>query len=113
MKGISINGQKLHELEMLLELYSKGTVCHLRYPKSRIHHEFDTEELNLRLPHFLVLEMYRVGILPQDEEQSVRVEVSGKHIGEYKVIDFKYPSDMPYASEAIRMKFLRVRPRNA
>ncbi len=39
MKGISINGYYLHEVEMLMVPYSEGTVSYLRYPKHKIQFE--------------------------------------------------------------------------
>ncbi len=112
MKGISINEHKLHEVEMPLEPYKKGVVSHLRYPKHRIHHELVGEKLHLNLPCFLALEMYRTGILPQNNERFVTVRISGKHVGKYRVIDVRYPNSMSYNSETIQIEFLRVRERN-
>ena len=112
MKGISINEHKLHEVAMPLEPYQRGVVSHLKYPKHRIHHELVGDKLRLSLPCFLALEMYRTGILPQDKERSVVIKISGRHVGEYKAIDVRYPNDMSYDSETIRIEFLRVRERN-
>jgi hypothetical protein len=39
MKSLSINGQKLHEVLMLLVPYSSGTVAYLQYPKHRINYQ--------------------------------------------------------------------------
>ena len=112
MKGISINEHKLHKEAMPLEPYKKGVVSHLKYPKHRIHHELAGEKLHLGLPCFLALEMYRTGILPQDKERSVAIKISGRHVGEYKVIDVRYPNDMSYICATIRIEFLRVREQN-
>jgi len=38
------------------------------------------------------VEMYRVGILPQDESLAFPVSVSGKSIGNYKVVKLLYPN---------------------
>ena len=93
MKGISINGKKLHELGMpLVQHPNSHCVITMQYPKNRIHFEMPEKDiLKLTIPSKLALEMYRVGILPQDKNQYVPVRVSGKSIGKYKVIDFLYP----------------------
>lgn len=108
MKGISIDEHKLHEVKMLIEPYTRSTVSYLRYPKHRIHHELTDEQLHLRVPCFLALEMYRIGILPQDKEQSVTIKISGKRTGEYKVADFRYPNSPSYDSEIIHITFHRI-----
>ena len=94
MKGISINGKKLHELMMPLVPYKNcNSVASLRYPKSRI--SFDQSEggeLKLTIPSNLALEMYRIGILPQDNSHIFPVSISGKSIGNYKVANFLYPN---------------------
>jgi len=62
MKGISINGKKLHELMMPLVPYkNSNSVASLRYPKNRI--SFEQSEwgvLRLIIPSNLALEMYGV-----------------------------------------------------
>jgi hypothetical protein len=94
MKGISINGKKLHEIMMPLVQYEKcSSLVSMRYPKSCIFFEQKAEgELKLKIPSNLALEMYRVGILPQDKNHYFPVSISGKSVGNYKVIDFLYPN---------------------
>jgi len=94
MKAISINGKKLHELMMPLVPYENcNSVISMRYPKSRIFFEQSEEGiLRLTIPSNLALEMYRISILPQDKNQDFPVSVSGKSIGNYRVIDFLYPN---------------------
>ncbi len=94
MKGISINGKKLHELTMPLVPYENcNSVVLLRYPKNRI--SFEQSEggvLRLTIPSNLALEMYRIGILPQDTSRIFPVSISGKSVGNYKIADFLYPN---------------------
>jgi len=93
MKGISINGKKLHEIMMPLVPYENcNSVVSSRYPKNRIEYTLSEDLLELVVPSKLALEMYRNGILPQDESQVFPVRVSGKLIGDYKVIGFLYPN---------------------
>ena len=95
MKGISINGKKLHEIMLPLQPYDNcSSVISLCYPKSRI--IFNQQEgglLNLIIPSKLALEMYRIGVLPQDADESFPVSISGKSVGNYSVGTFVYPNN--------------------
>jgi len=93
MKGISINGSKLHDINMPLVPYSCGVVASLCYPKERIYFEDSKGEAKLTVPTRLAVEMYRIGILPQDENQAFPICISGKSIGSYRVVNFLYPND--------------------
>jgi len=93
MEGISINGKKLHEIMMPLVPYKNcNSVVSQCYPKQRIELKLYDELLKLTVPSKLALEMYRVGILPQDESLDFPVSVGGKSIGNYKVVKFLYPN---------------------
>jgi hypothetical protein len=93
MKGISINGKKLHEIKMPVVPYENcNSIVSQSYPKQGIKFEFHDELLKLTVPSLLALEMYRVGVLPQDESLDYPVHVNGKSIGNYKVVKFLYPN---------------------
>ena len=93
MKGISINGKKLHEIRMPVVPYENcSSVVSQSYPKQRIKYEVFDDQLKLTVPSLLALEMYRIGILPQDESLDFPVSVSGKSIGNFKVVKFLYPN---------------------
>ena len=94
MKGISVNGTKLHEVRMPLVPYNCGAITSLLFPKHRIIFEQNDKLIKLIVPTQLGLEMYRIGILPQDQNQSFPVCVSGKLIGSYKVVNFLYPNNL-------------------
>ena len=97
MKGISINGKKLHEIMMPVVPYENcNSIVSQGYPKQRIKFELYDEVLNLTVPSTLALEMYRVGVLPQDESLAFPVSVSGKSIGNYKVVKFMYPNSIAH-----------------
>ena len=49
--------------------------------------------VKLTVPTRLVLEMYRTGVLPQDENQIFPICISGKSIGAYRVVKFLYSND--------------------
>jgi hypothetical protein len=94
MKGISINGKKLHKVMMPLVPYSNSnSVVSLCYPKHRIEFEQQQDLATLIVPTKLAVEIYRVGILPQDESQEFSISISGKTIGCFKVIKFLYPNN--------------------
>jgi hypothetical protein len=93
MKGISINGKKLHEIRMPVVPYENcNSIVSQSYPKQRIKFELYDDQLKLIVPSKLALEMYRVGVLPQDESLGFPVSVSGKSVGNYKVVKFLYPN---------------------
>lgn len=95
MKSLSINGCKLYEVEMLLVPYNKKSVCHLQYPKERIKYERinNNNELTLKIPSMLALELYRKEIIPQDQNTEIALSISGKKIGNYSIADFRYPNN--------------------
>jgi len=103
MKGISINGHYLHKVEMLMVPYSEGAVSYLRYPKQRIQFKIEGDKLFLKIPAFLSLELYRRWILPQDSSKSISVKISGKNVGKFLVVDFRYP-DSDYKTINIVLK---------
>ena len=105
MKGISINKHKLHEVRMLLEPYSRGAIASLLYPKHRITFERKNDKAVPRIPSFLATELYRRAILPQNVNESVSIEVSGKRIGRFCVVDFRYPNDH---SEMVKITLKKV-----
>jgi len=109
MKGISINGSKLHEINMPLVPYNCGTLAYLRYPKNRINFQYSKDEAKLTVPTCLALEMYRVGVLPQDEKETFPICVSGKSIGLYRVVKFLYPNDH---SDVVIITLLKVKSAN-
>jgi hypothetical protein len=56
MKGISINGKKLHEIMMPLVPYENcNSIASLRYPKQRIEFELYDDLLKLTVPSKLAL----------------------------------------------------------
>jgi hypothetical protein len=106
MKTIVINDHKLHEIEMLLEPYSDGTISYLRYPKHRIQFSVEGNNLVLKIPALLAVELYRRAILPQEQTQPVFVKISGKEFGQVQVIDFRYGHS--YDRELVSITFQKV-----
>jgi hypothetical protein len=109
MRGVSINDHKLHDVQMSLFPYNKGIASYLKYPKHRIKFEFKVDNLHLAIPAFLALELYRTGILPQNAAESVTVKVSGKKVGQFKVVDFRYPNSRSRDRELVTIMFQRIR----
>jgi hypothetical protein len=91
MQQIAINGTMLHEIRMLMAPYQKGCVSSLVYPKTRIRCTNEGQEIRLWFPAMLALELYRSGTLPQDPKEEFSVSISAKKVGNYRVIDFRYP----------------------
>lgn len=108
MQGIAINGMMLHEVRMLMEPYQKGSVSSLMYPKTRIRFTAEGQEIRLWFPAMLALELYRSGTLPQDVNEEFSVSISGKKVGNYRVIDFRYPGANGSHSENILMVLAKV-----
>ena len=105
MKSISINGQKLHEVQMLLQPYGNNTISYLRYPKHRISYDVDGNTVVIKLPSMLSLELFRTGVLTPDRNDQIKISISGKSIGKYVIDDFRYPKDY---SDIITIKFKRI-----
>ena len=91
MQGIAISGKMLHEVRMLMAPYQQGTISYLSYPKSRINFKVDGPKIQLSFPAMLAIELYRTGILPQNANDIFSVSISGKKLGNYRVLDFRYP----------------------
>lgn len=92
MKGIEINGQKLHKVRMLQKSHHHSVVTMLSYPKSMIKYNFENENLNIKIPPNLVIELYKSGTLPLDPKVSVEIKESGKRKGEYLLESLIYPN---------------------
>jgi len=106
MKSISINGQKLHEVRMLLQPYDNNTISYFQYPKHRISYDVDENTVVVKLPSMLSLELFRKGILTSDKNDQIKLSISGKSIGKYVIDDFRYPKDY---SDIITIKFSRIK----
>jgi len=49
--------------------------------------------VTLKIPPMLALELFRQGVLPQDQGAEIILSVSGKKIGTYFMSDFRYPNN--------------------
>ena len=104
MKEISINGYKLHQVQMLMTPYYDGCVSYLSYPKNRINFEESERGIALRIPPFLAIELFRQGIFPQDAKECFPVKISGKLKGSFRISDFRYPSSIEETSVIITLE---------
>ena len=97
-KTIAINGIQLDEVRMPLAPYSKNVVSSLCYPMSQIGFSLDDDSICLVLPAYLSVELYRIGILPQDVSTPAEISISGRSAGQYVVSDVRYPmsNDGPF-----------------
>ncbi|KXA96309.1 hypothetical protein AKJ38_03525 [candidate division MSBL1 archaeon SCGC-AAA259I14] len=71
--------------------YSESTISYLKYPEHRITAEIREGVLNVKLPVMLALELYRSGVLPQDEEERFSVDLDGEREGFFQVSALRYP----------------------
>jgi hypothetical protein len=90
-RSITINGTRLDEVRMPMPPLSNGTLSSLSYPLSEIRLSRQDRGLCLIIPAYLAVELYRIGILPQDANLPLEVAISGRSAGWYKVSDVRYP----------------------
>lgn len=112
MASASINGHKLHEVEMLLTPYSANTVSYLKYPEHRIECKIEGDELLLRTPAFLAIELYRRAILPQNPAEGVSISINGRDVGQFVVIDFRYPHSLAQDRDIVGITLQQVGQKN-
>ena len=112
MTNVAINGYKLHEVKMLLVPHDANTVSNLRYPEHKIKSRIEGDKLFLRIPALLAVELYRRAILPQNPAQDVSIHVNEKNIGQFVVIDFRYPDSLDYDRDAVSITLQRVEKEN-
>ena len=85
--------------------WNQNTAAYLSYPKHHIDFVLINNLLELTAPAFLVLEMYRLAILPQDPSVPVSIEIDGIDQGQYIVKDFRYPNS---GDEVIHIAFQNI-----
>jgi hypothetical protein len=115
-KTIAINGTRLDEVRMPLEPCGNGAVSYLSYPMSGIRFSRDDGKICLVLPAYLSVELYRLGILPQDVNTPVEISISGRSAGRYVVSDVRYSSriDSPFGRVTFTLTcVLQGKARNA
>ena len=105
---VTLNGCRLDQVRLPLEPYDSRTVSFLSYPANQIHASQNGRTLRLVIPVYLALELYRTGLLPQDADTPVTVQVDGKREKEFLVTDVRYPHshDGPFGS--VRFTLTRV-----
>ena len=108
MARVSINGYRLHEIEMLMTPYSANTVSYLKYPEHRIESRIEGDKLLLKVPALLAVELYRRAILPQNPTEDVSVTLDERDVGRFVVIDFRYPNSLARTREAVSITLQRV-----
>jgi hypothetical protein len=112
-RTIAINGTRLDEVRMPLPPYAKGVVSSLLYPMSAIRLERDEGTICLVLPAYLSVELYRVGILPQEAKSPVEISIGGRSAGQYVVSDVRYPTGNDEPFGAVTFTLTRVPHRRA
>jgi hypothetical protein len=105
---VTINGIRLDEVRMLLEPYDSRTVSYLTYPVRQIHVSQTGQTLSLVIPAYLALELYRTGILPQDADTAVSVQIDGKREREFLITDVRYPHSHNGPFGSVKITLTRV-----
>ncbi len=108
MAKIVINGTSLHRVQMLLEPELKGVVSNLSYPSDGLRAVHDCDDLELILPGFLVLEIYRLGLLSEEDNAAHEIAVDGRQLGIFYFGELQY-SNRP-GDEHVRVKMFRNGP---
>ncbi len=105
IKSISIKKRKLHEVKMPMELYSNGSRGLISYPKHQIELDIKNNELTLKIPSMLIIELFREKVLSAEESEIYPIHISGIKIGNYKIKDFKYPNCHSNSRDKIIINF--------
>jgi hypothetical protein len=105
---IAINGTRLDQVRMPLEPYGSGAVSFLSYPANQIQVSQNGKTLSLVVPAYLALELYRTGLLPQDVDTPVSVQVDGQREKEFLVTDVRYPHSNAGPFGSVRFTLTRV-----
>jgi hypothetical protein len=106
--SIAINGTRLDRVKMLLDQGPGGCVSYLLYPKSQIRCSRGEGTLRLVVPPFLSVELYRLGILPQDVTVAVAISIGGRPVGRYVVSEVRYPYHQNLSFGGVIFTFVRV-----
>lgn len=85
-----------------IEPHSPSTISTLKYPMTRIAHNFCEELLLIEIPSFLAVELYRKGTFPQKQDTPIAVKLDGIPIGLFLIQDVIYPNDI--AKNTIQFK---------
>ena len=102
MKGIEINGNKLHEVGLYQRPHAPGVSVTLRYPKQRIQYSFEIGKSYIEVPSLLAVELYRSGIIPQNLGGTLIIKESGRQVGVFLVKKVIYPDFC--ANEGVRFE---------
>ena len=94
MAKVKINGRDLHKVQMRLKCEKDNVISDLSYPEHRIKAEIKERRMTLKIPPLLVIELYRSGILPQDENLSMHIKIQNKDYGQWRITDLKYPDEL-------------------
>jgi len=111
-RSIAINGTRLDDVRMPLPPPGNGTLASLSYPMSQIRMSRDGDGICLIVPAYLAVELYRIGILPQDANLPVEVS-TGRSTGWYTVSDVRYPNQSHSSFGEVTFTLTRVVKGNA
>lgn len=105
MKGIEINGNKLHEVGLYQKPHAPGVCVTMRYPKNRIQYSFEVDKSYVEVPSLLAVELYRGGIIPQNSGGPLIIKESGREVGVFLVKKVIYPDSC--SNDGVRFELER------
>jgi len=106
MKGIEINGIKLHEIGLYQTPHAPGVIVTLRYPKQNIKYSFELGRSFVEVPSLLAVELYRGGIISQKKDEHLIIKESGRNIGTFIIKKVIYPNSCSH--DGIRFELERT-----
>jgi hypothetical protein len=105
--NIAINGIRLDTLQLSMFPLVDGVTSLLSYPMSQIQFKLDNGILTLATPALLAVELYRLGLLPQDQSNPLKISIDRRSIGWFTVHDVRYPAK-PSSQEKVTFTMLFV-----
>ncbi len=88
--NITINGQRLDHIQFTSPKKATGDKVTWGYPSSEFRLTRNGNHLQIGMPSRVALELYRIGILPQDTDVSVRVQIDKNRAEDFLVTELVY-----------------------
>jgi len=110
-RTIAINGTKLDEVRMLMDPDFNGTAPYSTYRMNQFRVSQNGQQLRLVVPTDLAVELYRLGILPQDTNLPAEILI-GRHAHWYIVSDVRHSRSV-VGPPQVNFTFIRVIQENA
>ena len=106
MEGIEINGNKLYDIRLHQRSFDPGITVTMRYPEHRIQYCFKIGVSYIEVPSLLAVELYRIGIIPQNPEKTFFIKENGRQVGIFFVKKVVYPDSL--SNDVVRFELERI-----